>query len=349
MASSSHPVRDSSSEDELGANTLIAHDVDHVSYILGPLCTEPLLFSHITESFILLDGFNLPITTNWFSISFRPKELRSWPKPAPEYEEWLDRVLEQWKHELRYWGIYDMIMFSKLNFSSTIDMFVALMGFWNTAINAFVFPFSIMSPSLFDVVVMLGLPIIGEDILSLYEERFEDLSCLVFKENSSYGKFMEEHKWEQGAISITERNVFIFFWLYKFFLCSKSLSMVNEFSYYVSAIISSRPMNLGTLFLSSFYEGMKMWVDQLKSRDTKAIPSPIWFLFLWINEYFPEFYRDYSISTESIPNASTYSLRYKTVPIQTFSAFQLVDRLFKMPPRLYLEACPFIYRSCGPY
>ena len=91
-----------------------------------------------------------------------------------------------------------------------------------------------------------------------------------------------------------------------------------------------------------------MWVDQLKSKDNKAIPGPIWFLFLWVNEYFPEFYRDYSIPMESVPNAPTYGLRYKTVPFPTFSAFQLADRLFKMPPRLYLEICPFIYCTYGP-
>ena len=120
MASSSHPARDSSSEDEPGADTLIVHDVDHGSYILGPLCTKPPLFSHITESFILPDGFSLPIIVDGFSISFRPKELCGWPKPTPEYEEWLDRVSEQWKNELKHWGIYDMIVFSKLNFSQIL-------------------------------------------------------------------------------------------------------------------------------------------------------------------------------------------------------------------------------------
>ena len=271
MASSSRPVRDSSSEDEPDTNTLIAHDANHGSCILGPLCTEPPLFSHITKSFILSNGFNLLVTADWFSIPFQPKELRGWPKPAPEYEEWLDRVSKQWKHELKHWGIYDMIMFSKLNFSPNIDMFMALIGFWNTAINAFIFPFGIMSPSLFDVAVMLRLLIIGEDILSLYEERFEDLGCPISKENASYSKFMEEHRRERDAVSIIECNAFVFFWLCKFILYSKSLSMVNEFSCYVSTIISGRPMNLGALFLSSFYKGMKMWVDQLKLRDTKAI------------------------------------------------------------------------------
>ena len=48
MASPSRLARDSSSEDEPGTDTLIAHDVNHGSYILGSLCTEHPLFSHIT-------------------------------------------------------------------------------------------------------------------------------------------------------------------------------------------------------------------------------------------------------------------------------------------------------------
>ena len=73
------------------------------------------------------------------------------------------------------------------------------------------FSFGIMSPSLFDVVVMLELPIIGEDIPSLYEEEFKDLGCPISKENSSYGKFMEEHRQERGAVSSIECNAFLFF------------------------------------------------------------------------------------------------------------------------------------------
>ena len=97
--------------------------------------------------------------------------------------------------------------------------------------------------------------------------------------------------------------------------------MVNEFSYYVSTIISSRSMNLRALFFSSFYKGMKLWIDQLKAKDSKAIPSPMWFLFLWMNEYFSEFYRDCSLTIEPIQDGSTYSLYYKTVTIPTILAF----------------------------
>ena len=58
-------------------------------------------------------------------------------------------------------------MLSKLSFSTNIDMFLTLIGFWNFTIHAFVFQFGIMYLSLFDVAMMLGLPIIREDTLTL--------------------------------------------------------------------------------------------------------------------------------------------------------------------------------------
>ena len=57
MASSSHLAKGSSSEDDHGVETHIAHDQDHGIYTLGPICTERPLFSHITESFIIPGGF----------------------------------------------------------------------------------------------------------------------------------------------------------------------------------------------------------------------------------------------------------------------------------------------------
>ena len=71
-----------------------------------------------------------------------------------------------------------MIMLSKMSFSPNNEMLLTFLGFWNSTINGFVFPFEIMSPTLFDIVTMLGLLIVGEDIPSLYDEGFEDLSCL---------------------------------------------------------------------------------------------------------------------------------------------------------------------------
>ena len=146
MVSSSRPIEDLSSEEGPGDELLIPHDRAHCTYILGPVYTKRPLYIHITKSFILPDGFQLPIIEEWFSLALRPKELRSWPNPSLEYLQWLDRVSEQRGEEWKTWGIYDMVMLSKLSFSPNINMFLTLLDFWNISINTFVFPFGIMSP-----------------------------------------------------------------------------------------------------------------------------------------------------------------------------------------------------------
>ena len=74
----------------------------------------------------------------------------------------------------------------------------------------------------------------------------------------------------------------------------------------------------------------------------------MWFLFYWINKYFLELYCNYDLLAQSIQDASIYSLRYKTVPVSSFSAFQIANRLFKMHLRVYLEICLFMHHSYGP-
>ena len=91
---------------------------------------------------------------------------------------------------------------------------------------------------------------------------------------------MKKHKQEQRAVEEIEHNAFLIYWLCKIFIYSKSLAMITEFSYYISTIMSGRLMNLGALFFSSLYEGLKLWIDQLKAKQNKTIADPIWFLFM---------------------------------------------------------------------
>ena len=58
-------------------------------------------------------------------------------------------------------------------------------------------------------------------------------------------------------------------------------------------------------------------------------------------------FQNCTLAIELVRDASTYSLHYKIIPISTFSAFQIDDRLFKMQPRAYMEVCHFLYCSYG--
>ena len=117
------------------------------------------------------------------------------------------------------------------------------------------------------------LLIIGEDISSLHDEEFEDLSYPIYKEIVGYGKYMKKYKREQGAISKTKHNAFVFFWLCKFFICSNSIAMVNEYFYYVTTIVFDKPINLGALFLSLFYASLKSGLISWKPRTPKPFQA----------------------------------------------------------------------------
>ena len=110
-----------------------------------------------------------------------------------------------------------------------------------------------------------------------------------------------------------------FLWFCKFFICSNSLGMVKEYSYYISTIVSGRLINLRALFLSVLCKGLKLWIDQLQTRENKPIRGLMWFLFLCFNEYFLEFYRKCSVAAEQVRDPPTYALKFRNPLISTSS------------------------------
>ena len=68
------------------------------------------------------------------------------------------------------------------------------------------------------------------------------------------------------------------------------MAIVSEYSYYVAAIASGRSLALAYLFLSLLYRGFFTIIEQLKSKeDIKTVLGILWFLPLWIYQYFSEF------------------------------------------------------------
>lgn len=61
-------------------------------------------------------------------------------------------------------GIYDMIMLSTIEISHNFYVLFALMGFSSTSLNAYMFPWGMLIPTLLDVVAILGLPVDGKEV-----------------------------------------------------------------------------------------------------------------------------------------------------------------------------------------
>ena len=78
---------------------------------------------------------------------------------------------EEWKQM----EIYDMILLYKKEVSLNFRLLYGFLSFWNTSVNTFGLPFGIMSPTLHDVVVIVGLPIDGDEVPFLHNVLNTDL------------------------------------------------------------------------------------------------------------------------------------------------------------------------------
>ena len=105
------------------------------------------------------------------------------------------------------------------------------------AINGFVFPSGMMTPTLLDVAAILGFPNIKEEIPSLFDQILESLDFKVTKSITSYPIFITYHNQVKGLIADVEHKAFLLFWFCKFFICTNSLGIINEFAYYVAIVI----------------------------------------------------------------------------------------------------------------
>ena len=116
----------------------------------------------------------------------------------------LDLVAAAKENLWRQWGIFDTIMLTKNETTLNPGLLYGLIGFWNTFINGFVSLFRMISPTLPDVAVILGLPIDGEELPSLFAQIPEDMGFKITKKTSSYSSFIATFNKRRGPVEDVE-------------------------------------------------------------------------------------------------------------------------------------------------
>lgn len=58
----------------------------------------------------------------------------------------------------------DMIALSTISIPSYYDQLIPLLGYWSTEVNIFIFPWGTLTPTLLDVVAILGLPLLVKSV-----------------------------------------------------------------------------------------------------------------------------------------------------------------------------------------
>ena len=87
----------------------------------------------------------------------------------------------------------------------------SFLGFWATSINGFIFPFTTISPTLLDVVAIIGLPIKGEKLPALFSLLVGELGIQFSKLNASYSTFLTINVKSRGLVSNGEHYAFLLY------------------------------------------------------------------------------------------------------------------------------------------
>lgn len=93
---------------------------------------------------------------------------------------------------------------------------------------------------------------------------------------------------KSDVVSSGEHHTFLLMWFCKYFICTGSIGMVNEYCNFVLAITFNHDLALGPLLFSTLYRGIFHLLNNLEDGHTKynTISSPIWILILWARLYF---------------------------------------------------------------
>ena len=150
-----------------------------------------------------------------------------------------------------------------------------------------------MSPTLLDVAAIISLLVDGDEVPYLHDVLGTDLGFQINKNNNAYSTLINTFNRGTGPINEIEHKAFLLVWICQFFVYISSVTVIAEFVPYVSATLNRSYRNIGALF-SPYYTLVPLpsCSKMKKGESIKPMFGPLWFLQLWIQHYFPEFFSE---------------------------------------------------------
>ncbi|CAI9105927.1 OLC1v1004964C1 [Oldenlandia corymbosa var. corymbosa] len=126
------------------------------------------------------------------------ERLRVWPwSDKPEihkaFVHWYYQLEPEYADTWRMAGIYDLLKFCTIGLGKSRDLVEAVLRFWSESSNVFCFPWGPMTPTLLDVCVITGLPVVA-DVAVDGNVTDDDAIAAAAGQSRSYGPFINENK-----------------------------------------------------------------------------------------------------------------------------------------------------------
>ncbi|KZV20009.1 hypothetical protein F511_26767 [Dorcoceras hygrometricum] len=184
---------------------------------------------------------------------------------------------------------------SKVGMSKQSLLFDCLLCFWSPSSNVFLFSWGPMSPTLYDIYLFTGLPLIGLDSPYIIDDSSAPELAAPRYCFSSYRAVMKQYESRSGEPSTTEHIMFLWVLVCQYIFCPISGKPSAEYLPLACSLSTGRVYNLGAMLLGSFYKGMNSCVS---NNPLSRLGGVAWFLQLWAAAYFS---RLFSFTDSSAP------------------------------------------------
>lgn len=124
------------------------------------------------------------------------------------------------------WGIFDIIHITKFSPEMDVSLLRVVMPFQGTTINGLVFPFGMILPTIYDLLVMFDLPASGLEFG--YNPIVTDFGTRCDFSSGHLTIYIQSNK-ILGMVMNTEHRAFLLAWMSHYIACmtsSKLLSIV---------------------------------------------------------------------------------------------------------------------------
>jgi hypothetical protein len=213
-----------------------------------------------------------------------------------------------------------------------------------------------MTPTLFDVAAISGLPPTGETF-DPYQD-YENLIDFNVK-NASLSTYINLYHADGEEVSDIEHITFLGLWLSKFFFCCKSLQVAKRFLTLANQLHVGRRVCLSELLLASLYESpgsASAKLKEYKAGTNLLLYGPYWLLQLWLNATFEPSLPTYGNVDENAPEIVNRSIEgtrlLQLTPVDDVDNLQTsltkYTRMFSKRHNFSPSMAPFSSRTHGP-
>jgi hypothetical protein len=213
------------------------HSVLQVSDILLPHLSLPNSFClgpHFHESpvdLISCEANRIPFVSQDIDLDSWADSLRAWLTPPEGWVAWYNRVARVHQSTWETIGIADALSLSLSPLDKNENLLKTIGNFWSDALKCFLFGHSLMTPTLMDVVMIIGLDIASPSpsAYSLPEVPFRLSSK---SECTNWGAYLNQHVKTKGPVTEREHMTFLNFWLEHFIFCGPSLDPTKKLPFF---------------------------------------------------------------------------------------------------------------------